>query len=209
MNGKLPNSSVKYNCVEVMLTYLTVLRLFNGDLFDSPLEVADIVYQLSNVLSDGMNFSDIGTVHTVFGQAHREKVKLADEDFDMCIIDMKCFVEQSEMLLTNAFCDFHDKLKKIRRLLIAMRKEKDEAVTTELISALYKTVKKIYFLATYCNENEAVVKDTCQKFILFCDRRMDERKQFEEQKEVVLKHRTKLNTTNSTNQKPKVLVEEL
>lgn len=204
MNDKLPNSSVKYNCVEVLLTYLTVLRLFNGDLFDSPIEVAEIVYQLSNVLSANRNFSDIATVHAVFGQAHREKVKLTEEDFDMCVIDLKCFIEQTELLLTNAFCDFHDKLKKIRRLL--KMKEKEENTTPELATKLYKTIKKLYFIATYCNENEAIVKDTCEKFVLFCDRRMEEREQFEEQMKVISKHRTKLNTTNATT---KVLVEEL
>ena len=200
MNGKLPNSSVKYNCVEVLLTYLTVLRLFNGDLFDSPLEVADVVYQLSNVLSSSKNFSDIGTVFIVFAQSHREKIRLSDEDFDTCVEDLKCFVEQSELIITNAFCDFHDKLKKLRRLLI-----KEES--TDLSIKLYRTIKKIYFLAVYCNEHEAVVKDTGKKFVSFWTGAMKEREQFEEQLKEVSKHRTNLQTNSTIT--TKVLVEEL
>jgi len=185
---------VKYNIVEILLTYTCVMRLFNGDLFDSPTEVAEVVYGLSNVLAEDRVYSDIETLFVLYVQNREKNEKFGVGSFDECVEDVKCFVNKTEMNITNALCDFHCKIKKVRKLLKG----------TEVSEMLYKTVKKLYFLSVYCHENEAAVRETVNRLIYLYDEKIKEKSVFKDQMREVEKHRQKLQPNNQNK-----LIEEL
>ena len=184
LNGRTASYSVKYNIVEVLLTYTCVMRLFNGDLFDSPTEVAEVMYSLSNVLAEDRVYSDVETLFVLYTQNHEQNtfIGVSIGLFEECVEDLKCFFNRTEMIVTNALCDFHSKVKKIKKLLKG----------TEMSKKLYKTVKKLYFFSIYCNENEAVVRETAKHLIDLYDQKRMEDGVFKDQMKDIEKHRQKL-----------------
>ena len=204
LNGKPPHLSLKYNCCEILLTYLAAMRLFNGDLYDSPFEVCDLMHQLSNVLSEDRNYSDVETVFVFFVQNHQELAGLSEEQLVECFEDLSCFIESSRLIIVHALCDFHKKLKKLRKLVSV---KEDSA---ELKCKLYKNIKKMYFLACFCHENESLVREIGKELLNLYKVKQKDRGEFKEHVHDIEKHKHHLKPKDDVqNDRPNVLIEEL
>jgi len=207
LNGKPPHFSLKFNCCEIILTYVAALRLFNGDLYDSPFEVCNLIHQLSNVLSEDRNYSDVETVFVFFIQNHQELAGLSEKHLDECFKDLSYFIESSRMIMLHALCDFHKKMKKLRKL-VSLKKDDPK---TELICKLYKNIKKLYFLSCFCNENEKLVRESGKELLKLYKVKQKDRLDFNEHAQDIEKHKHHLKpkVAGHKNDGSNVLIEEL
>jgi len=143
LQNKPPHSSLKNNTLELILVYVTLERMFNGDLYDSSYEVIELMYLLSEVLNKNQVFIDTSVCIYSFV----DKIK-SDKEIEIDpligVNDLLCILNSKDLILKTV-SSFFRYLKRCRKHY----KQKDK----ELSKRLYLAEKKIYFLLSYCDSH--------------------------------------------------------
>lgn len=141
-----PNDNLRFCLIDILLTYTCTQRIFNGDLYDSPLETYEIIRQLSKVLSQNKIYSDLESCIFSFINELNLISDIDVDPVDVCLEDLRQIVTSLDSYAIRAMSDFYKFLKKCQKFM----KKENEEVSAEL----FKMWKKVYFYIAYCGEYE-------------------------------------------------------
>jgi len=142
LGGRVVDLNVKFCTLDVLLGYLCAQRVFNGDLYDDPVDAFAIISKISKVLSQNKVYSDVDTcLHNFVVD-----VTLCDDvnvdPVSVCLQDLHDVIVSNKQYIHRALADFYRYLKKCRKHL------KEE--NAELSQSFFKMSKKVYFHLVYC-----------------------------------------------------------
>lgn len=179
------------------------MRVFNGDLYDMPLESLELFFNLTNVLRYGYVYTDLETclLHFIKNVEER-RTELNMDQVQVCLRDLKNILmsDDSSRLVVRCMSDLYERLKKIKKILKIRSKK---FVDSEFYNMLSRSVRKVYFFLVFSNEHERDVKDEVHILEDFCERLNEDKVQFEDQKKDIERHMNELKPKNSC------LIEEL
>ena len=149
LHNKDPDCNLKYSVLEVLLVYIYIKKLFNGDILDSPKEAIHLLLELSGVLSENTAYSDLQTVLFSFLNNVERRTDLIIDPVSICFTDLILILQSNESFVLKAVSDLYLFLKTCRKFMKS---------DLSFSSHCFKATKKVYFLAAYCKEYEKSIK---------------------------------------------------
>lgn len=149
-SNKAPQEVLKYSVIELLLTYVCLKRVFNGDLYDSPNDATEELFYLSQVLKDNRIYSDVDVCIVSFIDNVSVQKQLEVDALCTCTEDLVQILSSKEQFIARSLSDLQTFIKNFYKYI------KTEDV--KLSEKLYKTSKKVYFLMSYSIAYEHEVK---------------------------------------------------
>ena len=178
----------------LLLTYVCLKRLFNGDLYDSPNDATEELFYLSQVLRDNRIYSDVDVCIVSFIDNVNVRKQLQVDALCTCTEDLVQILSSKEQFIARILSDLHSFIKKFYKYI----KTED----AKLSEKLYKTSKKVYFLMSYSIAYEHEVKSVLSEVLSVKSRLKMEKEMYMSTRDQIEKDLEKLKP------KPK-LIEEL
>ena len=178
----------------MLLTYVCLKRLFNGDLYDSPNDATEELFYLSQVLRDNRIYSDVDVCIVSFIDNVNVRKQLQVDALCTCTEDLLQILSSKEQFIARILSDLHSFIKKFCKYI----KTED----AKLSEKLYKTSKKVYFLMSYSIAYEHEVKSVLSEVLSVKSRLKMEKEMYMSTRDQIEKDLEKLKP------KPK-LIEEL
>lgn len=193
-SSKPPQEVLKYSVIELLLTYVCLKRVFNGDLYDSPNDATEELFYLSQVLRDNRIYSDADVCIVSFIDNVNIRKQLQVDALCTCTEDLVLVLSSKEQFIARILSDLHSFIKKFYKYI----KTED----AKLSEKLYKTSKKVYFLMSYSIAYEHEVKSLLSEVLSVKSRLKMEKEMYMSTRDQIEKNLAKLKP------KPK-LIEEL
>ena len=178
----------------MLLTYVCLKRVFNGDLYDSPNDATEELFYLSQVLRDNRIYSDADVCIVSFIDNVNIRKQLQVDALCTCTEDLVLVLSSKEQFIARILSDLHSFIKKFYKYI----KTED----AKLSEKLYKTSKKVYFLMSYSIAYEHEVKSVLSEVLSVKSRLKMEKEMYMSTRDQIEKNLAELKP------KPK-LIEEL
>lgn len=187
LHNKKPDDNLKYCVLEVLLAYTYLMRLFNGDFYDSPDEVVEVLCQLSKVLCENKVYSDVETCLFRF----IENVKATDgatiDPVSMCFEDLILILRSLDNFVERALSDLYSFLKRYRRHIVKLNTDQSDSDVNNIDQSkfLFEMSKKVYFFLVYGQECKHLITSLCESISNIKARLLHDRELHEQTKTVV------------------------
>ena len=184
---------MKYSVIELLLTYVCLKRVFNGDLYDSPNDTTEELFYLSQVLNDNRIYSDVDVCTVSFIDNVNIRKQLEVDALFTCTEDLVLILSSKEQFIARSLSDLHTFIKNFYKYI----KTED----AKLSEKLYKTSKKVYFLMSYSIAYEHEVKNLLSEVLSVKSRMEMEKEMYTSTRDQIEKNLEKLKP------KPKLIKE--
>ena len=164
MKNSSPNPNVQFSCIDVLFSYVYVMRLYNGCPEDSLEQAAENVLELSPVLSQNAVFESVeSVVHNSLSVVRRFKDLYCSEEFSHCaLLDVVSLIKGHDCSEGQSVSFVECALSHLCRLLSrgkeklntnSMMKQKD----ADLYKSMWLAKKKAEFLLAWVHTNTNIL----------------------------------------------------